>query len=161
MPLDPAPVIGSRSRARHARGSSPPNMILWPRPWWRTTSLRVGARVARRTCQPGLGRGGGRSRRGGLVSSGGRTAPPDILRHRPDTERTCLACRADSIHIATPDTTKQSCMCRVWRVTCVNWTIAILTCSINDSLQFSGIQFTRPKRTRHRQDSFVASGVAV
>jgi len=31
--LPQTPVIGSRSRARHARGSSPPNMILWPHPW--------------------------------------------------------------------------------------------------------------------------------
>ena len=32
--------------------------------------------------------------------SGGRTAQPDTLRHRPDTERTCMAvaCRADSIN---------------------------------------------------------------
>ena len=26
------PVIGSLSRVRHARGSSPPNVILWPHP---------------------------------------------------------------------------------------------------------------------------------
>ena len=35
------------------------------------------------------------------------------LRHRPD--RTHLSGRrADSVHTATPDTTKQSCLCRVW-----------------------------------------------
>ena len=28
------PFIGSHSGARHARGSSPPKMILWPRPCW-------------------------------------------------------------------------------------------------------------------------------
>ena len=33
--------------------------------------------------------------------------------------------------------------------------------SVFDSLELSGIQFTRPKRTRHRQDSFVMSGLAV
>jgi len=33
--------------------------------------------------------------------------------------------------------------------------------SVGDSLELSGIQFTPPKRTRHRQDSFVVSGVAV
>ena len=39
-PLDPrwglrpqSPGIGSRSRARHGRGSSPSNVIYWPRPW--------------------------------------------------------------------------------------------------------------------------------
>ena len=58
---------------------------------------------------------------GPTSASGGRTAPPDTLRHRPDTERTCLA---DSVHTATPDTTKQSCLCRVWRGD-VNWVIAI------------------------------------
>ena len=30
-----------------------------------------------------------------------------------------------------------------------------------DRLESSGIQFTLPKRKRHRQDSFVVSGVAV
>ena len=49
-------------------------------------------------------------------ASGGRTAPPDTLRYRPDSERTCLhVCRADSTHTATPDTTRQSSLCRVWR----------------------------------------------
>ena len=42
----------------------------------------------------------------------------------------------------------------------------LITCSdfkfsISDSLELSGIQFTPPKRMRHRQDSFVMSGVAV
>ena len=42
----------------------------------------------------------------------------------------------------------------------------LLTCSnfkfsVGDSLELSGIQFTPPKRTRHRQDNFVVSGVAV
>ena len=36
-----------------------------------------------------------------------------------------LSCgQADLIHTATPDMTKQSCLCRVWRGD-VNWTIAI------------------------------------
>ena len=33
--------------------------------------------------------------------------------------------------------------------------------SVGDSLELSGIQFTPPKRTRHRQDSLVVSDVAV
>jgi len=53
-------------------------------------------------------------------ASGGRTAPPDILRPRPDTERTCLVVQPTQF---TPDTTKQCRRCRVWRGG-VNWTIA-------------------------------------
>jgi len=42
----------------------------------------------------------------------------------------------------------------------------LLTCSDfrfsgGDSLELSGIQFTPPRQTRHRQDSFVGSGLAV
>ena len=64
-----------------------------------------------------------------------------------------------------PDTTKQSCLCRVWR-SGVNWGQLLLTCSdfkssVGDSLELSGIQFTTPKRTRYRQDSFVVSGASV
>ena len=33
--------------------------------------------------------------------------------------------------------------------------------SVSDSLKLSEIRLTQPKRTRHRQDSFVVSGVAV
>jgi len=40
-------------------------------------------------------------------------------------------CRADSIHIATPDTTEQSCRCRIWRGG-VNWTKQ-LTCAQTSS----------------------------
>jgi len=88
-------------------------------------------------------------------------------RHIPTQarRRTHLSgCRADLVHTATPDTTKQSCLCRVW---CdgVNWTIAKLTCSnfkfsIGDSPRVAG-QFTPLKRARHRQDSFVVSGIVV
>jgi len=48
----------------------------------------------------------------------GRT--PTQTRHRTHLS----GCRADSVHTATPDTTKQSCRCRVWR-NGVHWTIAI------------------------------------
>jgi len=78
---------------------------------WRTTSLCVSGRAARRSCLPGLRRGGDQQAGATVLSclvwrcelsrpdkcvlrpsaSGGRTAPPDTLRHRPDTERTCLA----------------------------------------------------------------------
>ena len=41
------------------------------------------------------------------------------------------------------------------------WTCSDFKFSVGDSLELSGIQFTPPKRTQHRQDSFVASDVAV
>ena len=41
------------------------------------------------------------------------------------------------------------------------WTCSDFKFSVCDSLELSGIQFTLPKRTRHRQDSFVVSGVAL
>jgi len=62
------------------------------------------------------------------------------------------------------DTTRRSCLCRVWCAG-VNWTIALnvfrLQISVGDSIELSGIQFTPPKRTRHRQDSIVVSGLVV
>jgi len=95
----------------------------------RTTSLRVGGLAAGRSCLPGLRRGGGRQAgvtvlsclvwlcelTAGQVrsaSSGSATAG-----HTPDADQICNApvWRSDSIHTATPDTTKQSCLCRVWR----------------------------------------------
>ena len=87
-------------------------------------------------------------------------------RHNPTQarRRTHLSgCRADLVHTATPDTTKQSCLCRVW---CdgVNWTIAInlfkLQIFYRRRSRVAG-QFTPLKRARHRQDSFVVSGVVV
>ena len=41
------------------------------------------------------------------------------------------------------------------------WTCSNFNFSVGDSLELSGIQVTPPKRTRHRQDSFVVCGVAV
>ena len=41
------------------------------------------------------------------------------------------------------------------------WTRSDFIFSAGDSLELSEIQFTPPKRTRHRQDSFVVSGEAV
>ena len=53
-----------------------------------------------------------------------------------------------------PDTTRRSCLCRVW-CTDANRTIALNVFSLQFffgySLGLSGIQFTPPKRTRHRQ----------
>ena len=46
-------------------------------------------------------------------ASSGRTAPPDTLRHRTHLS----GGRADSVHTATPDTTKQSSLC----LSGVNW----------------------------------------
>ena len=102
---------------------------------WRTTSLCVVGRAARRSCLPGLRRGGGGRQAGATVlsclvwrcnlsrpdmcvlrrsASGGRTASPDTLRQT--RHRTHLSgCRSDSVHTATPDTTKLSSLCRVWR----------------------------------------------
>ena len=86
-------------------------------------------------------------------------------RHTPTQYALVGGCRADSIHTATSDPTKQFSLCRVWRAG-VNWT----NCSgsdqtsnifVSDSLGLSGIQFTPLKRTRHRRDRFVVSGVAV
>ena len=53
-------------------------------------------------------------------ASSGRTAPPDTLRHRTHLS----GGRAGSVHTATPDATRQSCLCRVWCAG-VNWTIAL------------------------------------
>ena len=82
-------------------------------------------------------------------------APPDTLRH------------TSSVHTATPDTTRRSCLCRVWCAG-VNWTIALnvfrlqMFCRSATVLSCRESNFTPPKRTRHcRQDSFVVSGVAV
>ena len=83
---------------------------------------------------------------------------PAVALRRPthsDTERTCLAVEPTHFHTSTPDTTKQSCPCRVRRGG-VNWTVAInvirlqIFCRL-DSLELSGIQFTPPKRTRNRR----------
>ena len=41
------------------------------------------------------------------------------------------------------------------------WTCSDFTSSVGDSLEWSGIRFTPPKRTRHGQDSFVVSCVVV
>jgi len=92
-----------------------------------------------------------------------------------DAERTC---RADLIHTATPDT-RRSCLCRVWselddcseRVQTSDFLSAtvlrlsgIQITPLTDFLsatvlRLSGIQITPPKRTQHRQDSYVVSGV--
>ena len=125
------------------------------------------SRAARSSCLPGL-------RRDSLVLSchDRRTSAscagvrPAVAMRRPTQarRRTHLSgCRADLVHTATPDTTKQSCLCRVW---CdgVNWTIAInvfkLQIFYRRQSRVAG-QFTPLKRARHRQDSFVVSGVVV
>jgi len=105
---------------------------------WRTTSLRVGGREARRSCLPGLRRGGGGRQAGATVLSCELTTGQVrstsecdrrshcAARHTPTQtrRRTHLSGdRTDSVHTATPDTTKQSCLCRVWRGR-ANWTIA-------------------------------------
>ena len=60
-----------------------------------------------------------------LVATAGRT--PTLTRLRTQVS----GCRADSINIATPDTTEQSCRCRIWRGG-VNWTKQ-LTCAQTSS----------------------------
>jgi len=98
----------------------------------RTTSLRVSDRAARRSCLPGLRCGGGGRQAGAAVLSclvwrcemtAGqvRSASECVrrtLRRRThsDTDQTQnapLCCWDDSVHTATTDTTKQSCLCRV------------------------------------------------
>ena len=76
---------------------------------WRTTSLRVGGLAARPNCMAGLRRGAAANRH-----------TPTQTRHRTHLS----SGRADSVHTATPDTTKQSCQCRVWHGG-VNWIIAV------------------------------------
>ena len=71
--------------------------------------------------------------------------------------------RADSVHTATADKTRQSCLCRVLLCRCeLDDCPERLqsTFSVGDSLELSGIQFTPLKRTRPGQDSFVVSGVS-
>jgi len=59
-------------------------------------------------------------------------------------------------------------VCHVWRgsVNCMD-NCLLLTCSyftffsVGDSHELSRIQFTLPRQTRHRQDCFVGSGMAV
>ena len=80
---------------------------------WRTTSLRVGGLAAIRlsaylACVA-------------AALPARPLRPPDALRRRPDKERTRLAVGPTRF---TPDTTKQSSLCRVWRGG-VNWTVAI------------------------------------
>ena len=79
---------------------------------WRTTSLRVGGLAATPICLPGL-------RRGGIACATAATArrTPTQVRQK----RTRLAVGPTRF---TPDTTKQSSLCRVWRGG-VNWTVAI------------------------------------
>jgi len=76
-------------------------------------------------------------------ASGGRTVPPDTLRRTAYLS----GCRADSIHTATPDTTKQSCLCRFWcelddcseRVQTSNFLSAtVLSCRESNSHRQSG-----------------------
>jgi len=60
-----------------------------------------------------------------------------------------------------PDATRRSCLCRVSRCELDDCSGRVQTSKfpVGDSLGLSaGIQFTPPKRTRHRQDSFVVSG---
>jgi len=110
---------------------------------WRTTSLRVGGRAARRSCLPGLRRGGGGRQAGATVLSclvwrcelttGQVRSTSECVRRShcaarhtstQTRHRTHLSgCRADSVHTAKPDTTKQPCLCCVWRGR-ANWTIA-------------------------------------
>jgi len=113
----------------------------WRRP---TTSLRVSGQAARCSCLPGLRRGGGGRLAGAMVLSclvwrcklttGQVCSASECVRRshcatgRTPTQtghRTHLSgCRADSIHTATTDTTKQSSLCRVWLGN-VSWIIAI------------------------------------
>ena len=104
-------------------------------------------------------------------ASSGRTALPDTLRHRPDTERTCLA--VGPTQFTPPShqtrhrhehTTKQSCLCRVWRGS-VDWTIPInvfrlqIFCRRQSCVVGNPVHAAEADATQTRQ--FVVSGVAV
>ena len=133
---------------------------------WRTKSQRVGGRAARLNCLPALRRGGGWQAGATVLSCVAvwigsarqvRSASEYVRRshcaaqHTPTqtSHRTHLSGgRADWIHTATPDTTRRSCLCRVWCAG-VNWTIALnmftdFKFSVNDTLELSGIQLTSP-----------------
>jgi len=72
-----------------------------------------------------------------------------------------FACRPTHAQFTPPtrqDKTVLSASCLACRLL---WTCSDYKFSVGDSFELSGIQFTPQKRTRHRQDSFVASGVAV
>jgi len=105
-----------------------------------------------------------RRRPGSDVDGNWETALRRFASRTVPTDRRSTRTLLDPIYTATPDTTKQSCLCRVWRGG-VNWIIAVnvlnFQISVGDSLQLSGIQFTSQKLTRHRQGSFVVSGEAV
>ena len=107
------------------------------------TSLRVGGRAARRSCLPGLRRGGGRQAGAAVLSclvcrceltAGQVSSTSECVRRshcaagRAPTQtrhRTHLSGgRADSIHTATPDTTRQSSLCRVWQAW--RWELAVI-----------------------------------
>ena len=64
-----------------------------------------------------------------------------------------------------PDTTRQSCLCRVWTRRCKldDCSKRVRTSDFPSATASSrrGSNSHPPKRTRHRQDSFVVSGVAV
>jgi len=57
--------------------------------------------------------------------------------------------RADSIHIATPDTTKQSCLCRV-----VNWLVGVSTTDRIDNAPEATASVATPSECHSRQPVF-------
>ena len=76
----------------------------------------------------------------------------------------CLVCVASASAVWSGFPTKQSCLCLSGVAVWIGQ--LLLTCSdfrftVGDSLELSGIQFTPPKQTWHRQDSSVVSDVAV
>jgi len=139
---------------------------------WRTTSLRVGGRAARRSC---LRRGGGGRQAGATVClvwcDGVNCVGPTAVQvhsasecvrrshrqclRRPthsDAERICRA--VGPTQFTPPHQTRRdgpvSVVFGVWRAG-MNWQL-LLTCSdfkfsVGDSLESSGIPFTPPKRT--------------
>ena len=82
-------------------------------------------------------------------------APPDTLRRWTHLS----GGRADSIHTTKSDTTRRSCLCRVWCAG-VNLTIALnvfrLQLSVGDSLELSGIHNLH-RRSGHDTDKTVLS----
>ena len=95
--------------------------------------------------------------------SGGRTAPPDTLRHRPDTERTCWRSgRLNSHRYTRDDKTVLSVSCLGGGV---NWTIAInvfrLLIFLSATVLSCRESNSHGRNGRDREHGFVVSGVEV
>jgi len=126
---------------------------------WRTTSLRVGGRAARRNCVPGLRRGGGGRQAGATVLSclatAGHTPTQNALVGRPG--------RLHSHRQTRHDKTVLSVSCLVCRCELDDCSERVQTsnCMSATDLHCRESNSHRRRGTRHVQESFVVSSVAV